>query len=337
MSLSIDISNYELYVMDYIDGELSQEDKAHFEAFLMKHPDVAMEVEELMGSDFSLEPIEDFQDKKSLTIEIISIAGIDESNYEEAMAASVDSDINLGLVSDLDDFVEANPKLKRDLDLYRATKLVPSNELAFAGKSNLKKSIPLFATSAGIYRIAAAVLILFGIIGLLNTIQNEIYIPRRGAVDSASLFIELPTAHESKAMRRSKVAALVNPKSVSLASRKSIPKMDRLKALKKWAPQTLILREKSSFALAVATEVSEVLVAQNERSPELNITQFVGKELLGLAPEKTLTINSLLREGAKKVIDQSEQFALNTTSDDKNKKTFSMLAGAVEFKRVRYN
>jgi len=45
----------------------------------------------------------------------------------------------------------------------------------------------------------------------------------------------------------------------------------------------------------------------------------------------------LLKEGAIKVIDQSEQFALNTTSDDKNKKTFSLLAGAVEFKRVRYN
>jgi hypothetical protein len=33
MSLGIDISNYELYAMDYIEGELSQEDKAHFEAF----------------------------------------------------------------------------------------------------------------------------------------------------------------------------------------------------------------------------------------------------------------------------------------------------------------
>ena len=97
MSLDIDISNYELYVMDYIEGELSQEDKAHFEAFLMKHSDVAMEVEELMDSDFSLKPIEDFQDKKSLKIEVVAIAGINESNYEEAMAASVDADINLGL------------------------------------------------------------------------------------------------------------------------------------------------------------------------------------------------------------------------------------------------
>ena len=49
----------------------------------MKHSDVAMEVEELMDSDFSLKPIEDFQDKKSLKIEVVAIAGINESNYEE--------------------------------------------------------------------------------------------------------------------------------------------------------------------------------------------------------------------------------------------------------------
>lgn len=337
MSLDIDISNYELYVMDYIEGELSQEDKAHFEAFLMKHSDVAMEVEELMDSDFSLKPIEDFQDKKSLKIEVVAIAGINESNYEEAMAASVDADINLGLVSDLDDFVEANPMLKRDLELYRATKLAPSNELAFAGKSNLKKPIPLFATSAGIYRIAAAVLVLFGIIGLLNTMQNEVHIPRGIAADYISLSVGAPMAIVPEATTKNNHTTGDNSAVKSLANRTYVPTMKRLTVSKKWAPQTLTLRESPSLALAVATEIPEALVAQNERSPELNITQFVGNELLGLAPEKPQTTRSLLKEGAIKVIDQSEQFALNTTSDDKNKKTFSLLAGAVEFKRVRYN
>ena len=43
MSQLINISNYEEFVMDYIDGTLDVIDRAHFEAFLLKHPEVALE------------------------------------------------------------------------------------------------------------------------------------------------------------------------------------------------------------------------------------------------------------------------------------------------------
>ena len=337
MSLRIDISNYESYVIDFMDGALNQEDKAHFEAFLLKHPNVAIQVEELIDTDYSLTPIESINDKESLKFKIIAVAGIDESNYEEAMAAFVDSELHPDLAANMAGFIAANPVLKKDFDLYQATKLTPTNDLVFVGKSDLKKPIPLFAPSLGTYRIAAAILVLFGIISLLNSIEDEIYIPRNGSMQFASISIDVPATYASDEPTKMIASEINESIPMHIASRTTVPAMARNQTLKKWAPQPIGLREASSLAFVLPREAPGVLWAQNERTEELNLTQFIGKELLGLAPDKTQTTKSLLKESAKKVIDQSEQFAVNIKRDVDNKKTFSLLAGAIEFKRVTYN
>lgn len=337
MSMNIDISNYELYVMDYMDGALSAIDKAHFEAFLLKHPDVAMEVEELMDSELRLVSATEGVTKDNLKITVKPSGGIDESNYEEIMAFSIDTDLASNKRLELNEFVALNPALKRDFELYQATKLTPAEDLVFAGKRDLKRPIPLFNISAGAYRSVAAILVLFGIIGLLNSIQDEIYIPREGLNEFAELSMDFSGSVYSESVEDETVIAMYDSPNQSPSAREVMPTMEKPKATLKWEPQPIFERELPSLAFVRPMKNPDVILASNDRSEELNITQFVGKEFLGLEPEKTQTTKSLIKESARKVIDQSEQFALNTESDDKNKKTFSLLAGAVEFKRVTYN
>jgi hypothetical protein len=334
MSQLINISNYEEFVMDYIDGTLDVIDRAHFEAFLLKHPEVALEVEEMMESDLNIVSIAEGLDANSLKISVTPVDGIDESNYEEAMALSVDSDLDPRLANSVQSFVDNNPKLAKDYKMYMAAKLSADHQLVYADKSRLKQPIPLFVFNPMVYRIAAAIAIILGITGLLNSIQNEMYVPRDGLSNYASLDVENIGSPVSKSVSNGTIDLVEN---ASVANRivQNIERLPIKEPGSKWKAAPVLDREQPSLAIA-QTSILPDGMDRPIPAEELNLAQFVGKEFLGLSPDKTGTTKSLLKESAKKVIDQSDQIALNTVKADNNKKTFSLMAGTLEFKRVTY-
>lgn len=333
MSQLINISNYEEFVMDYIDGTLDVIDRAHFEAFLLKHQEVALEVEEMMDSDLNIVSIAQGLNANSLKISVTPVDGIDESNYEEAMALSVDSDLDPRLANSVQSFVDNNPKLAKDHKMYMAAKLSADHQLVYADKSGLKQPIPLFVFNPMVYRIAAAIAIILGITALLNSIQNEMYVPRDGLSSYASLDVE-SIVPVSKSVSNGTIDLVEN----AFVANRIVQNIERLPIKEpgsKWKAAPVLDREQPSLAIA-QTSILPDGMDRPIPAEELNLAQFVGKEFLGLSPDKTGTTKSLLKESAKKVIDQSDQIALNTVKADNNKKTFSLMAGTLEFKRVTY-
>ena len=82
MSIKIEISNYEVYVLDYIDGALPPDTRLSFESFLAAHPTIANEIEELETLDLTLDQPKVEIDKKALMMELNGSSHIHEDNYE---------------------------------------------------------------------------------------------------------------------------------------------------------------------------------------------------------------------------------------------------------------
>ena len=96
------------------------------------------------------------------------------------------------------------------------------------------------------------------------------------------------------------------------------------------------MREWPSLKFDLPEAIEDNTYASIPPQEALSIGQFLGQEFLGVEPEKASTTKALLKESAKKIIEQNDQIALNTTKDTNDKKTFSLMAGAIEFKRVTY-
>lgn len=340
MSRMIDISNYEAYVMDFLEGNLNEHLQAQFEAFLLKYPDVAAEIEDLASDDFKFPEPQFAAMSNPPHIHINQVDGIGEDNYEELMAWSVDEDLDPSLATSMKSFVAQNPLLEKDYKLYQATKLASSQLLQFPEKSGLKKPVPIYWQTTIVRSVAAAIILILGIVSVLNLIEQEVYTPRKGS----SQFAELPsfesmtkgTLEESK----TKMATHAQQQEIapqSYTERLELAAVAKPPLLKNWSAPDIEAREMPSLAMSLPTMAPTEFMRESKNSPELNLAQFVGQELLGIDAEHSRTTKSLITESAKKVIQQSDQLALNTDNDDSRKKTVSFMAGAFEFKRVTYD
>lgn len=86
-------------------------------------------------------------------------------NYEEYMLLYADNELNEAEVKTLMAFVEEHPELKKELNAYAATKLVPDKELVFENKDILLKKggSDTIALNRWYYYAAAAAVLFFAV------------------------------------------------------------------------------------------------------------------------------------------------------------------------------
>jgi len=146
----IDLSNYEIFVIDYLDGQLSSEAETALMDFLNRHPDLKDEVDGLELA--TLEPLgisADFKQELK-KIPITQVGEIGESNYETYFIASHEHDLNPEELTQLDQFLAANPQLRDEYALHEKLLLQADESVVYENKEALKKRrvIPLYAGSA---------------------------------------------------------------------------------------------------------------------------------------------------------------------------------------------
>ncbi|MBK9190552.1 MAG: hypothetical protein IPM77_03080 [Crocinitomicaceae bacterium] len=96
--------NYEAYFLDYLEGNLSAEEKADLFAFLEENPALKNELD-LELNDLTLDPSSlIFADKNKLKAEDESIISL--NNAEVWMIESVEKNLNASKQKELDDFIE---------------------------------------------------------------------------------------------------------------------------------------------------------------------------------------------------------------------------------------
>jgi len=154
----INRSNYEIYIIDYIDGNLPAELTAELLLFLEANPDLKSEYEAVTEVSNTKHEEIIFENKNSLKKRVV----ITNSNIQEYLVADFEGDLNREQKHELNAFIALNSVLIKDKELIAKTKLVADANIIYPKKEKLKrgKVIPLYyyITSA-----AAVILLILGI------------------------------------------------------------------------------------------------------------------------------------------------------------------------------
>jgi hypothetical protein len=176
-----DRSNYETWLIDWLDGTLTAHQTDELMAFLDENPDIREEADSLMLARIS--PARDsFPGKEKLQR---SSADIITSQVEYLSAAYLEGDLSAEQEADLRQNIEMNPKNRIIFDKIQRTKLAPP-VVHYMNKSSLKR-ITLAAKIArfSVIGLSAAAVILF-------LIFYHMLLPRPAAENSAVVAATTP-------------------------------------------------------------------------------------------------------------------------------------------------
>lgn len=136
----ISIFNYEAYYLDYLEGNLSEEDTALLMAFFDANPDLRMDEEEILPSfdpeALTLDAAWKNELKQPADDEALSL-----QNAEYFMIAETEGLLSDKRRSELDVFVDKNPQLKRDRAIFAAVHMTPDAAQVFDNKEELKHKV----------------------------------------------------------------------------------------------------------------------------------------------------------------------------------------------------
>lgn len=158
--MEINKNNYEVFFLDFFDGNLSSERKEELFSFLAMHPDLQKEFSEYesitLGRDIQI-----FENKTVLKRFELN-QSIDESNFEQFCIAWLEGDLSEEQRSKFLVFVKSNPVQEMVFNRFQSLKLHPPKEIVYFGKDKLKRGssvIPLYLKRIS---VAASILLVAG-------------------------------------------------------------------------------------------------------------------------------------------------------------------------------
>lgn len=162
MKNKINISNYEAFLLDFIEGNLSDNEIVLLKDFVLAHPELEIDL-----TDSELVTIE----KDSLIFsEKNAIKKTDKDLVsEEKFIAYIENTLNHTEKKQIEDACALNTDLSKELKLYKATILKADAAVIFKDKKTLKKETKIISFYKPVYySIAAALLLVLGIWFLLK-------------------------------------------------------------------------------------------------------------------------------------------------------------------------
>ncbi|MDQ3049944.1 MAG: hypothetical protein M3Q95_03560 [Bacteroidota bacterium] len=156
--MNIDINNYEIFFIDYHDGNLTAEQTAELFLFLESHS----ELQEAFNSfsDIKLEiPEVKFPYRDSL-----KKGEINSANVDHHLIAALEGDSTVEEKNALEKFVKSNPSYNKDREIYKATISVPDFSIVYPDKKSLKKPLPFFVAYRNEIRYGIAAILLLAFI-----------------------------------------------------------------------------------------------------------------------------------------------------------------------------
>ncbi|MGC9341633.1 MAG: anti-sigma factor family protein [Bacteroidales bacterium] len=139
MNRKINIHNYEEFFLDYLDGNLSENEIIKLEKFLLEHPDLRKELE---GMENMILP----DDKTSFPVpenlkHIDLSLPVGEDNFDFYCIAYMEGDLNDNQKVEFEHYLEKNPGKKTELEIFSRAHLNPEKGINYTDKAKLKKSV----------------------------------------------------------------------------------------------------------------------------------------------------------------------------------------------------
>ena len=157
--MNINRNNYEVFFIDYHDGNLAAEQVAELFLFLESNPDLKSEFD-----DFINVQLENFEETFPLR-DALKRGEINSENFSWYMAASVEDDLTFEEQSMLDAFIKSNPQLSQDVALFRAAKLEAINSEIYPDKKSLKQPVLFVFNFNRTIKYAVAAMLFLSLIG----------------------------------------------------------------------------------------------------------------------------------------------------------------------------
>jgi hypothetical protein len=134
--MKITRDNYEIYMIDFFDNNLSKEQAAEMQRFLDANPDIKEEAEGISNTSVADETVR-FPHKNKLKA-IAQKDDFDMSHTDYLCVADLEGDITKEEKDELTKIAEENENLLDDLALFAKTRLQANKEIVFSQKEQLK-------------------------------------------------------------------------------------------------------------------------------------------------------------------------------------------------------
>jgi len=167
-------NNYEIFMLDYIEGNLPLDMREDFMYFLNNNPDLKEEANDLMESNLIAEPIL-FHAKDLLKKNAnFNMEGI--SLFEQLSIAKIEKDIDLNGIKQLDELLANSSDKRKEFQLFEKSKLTPDYSITFPNKKDIKRGFTIFAANRFYYMASAAAIIILLIgFGIFYQPKNSSY------------------------------------------------------------------------------------------------------------------------------------------------------------------
>ncbi len=132
-----DRSNYEIWLTDWLDGNLSDQQAEELRAFLSENPDLAEEINGLAA--VSVKPPELFFKGKQNLLKPAAL--LSEKQFEHLCIAKLENDLSKEQTAEMDELTGTDELRKREHDLIMGLKLTPP-ALTYSHKSRIRKLTP---------------------------------------------------------------------------------------------------------------------------------------------------------------------------------------------------
>ncbi len=279
--MTININNFEAYLLDYLEGNLDPLLTADLMAFLAENPEYESWLPEYDGN-LSLSQTLVCPHKNNLKKEFADVPEITPDNFDEFCIASCEGLLDEGQDSRLSDYISRHPDKKRDLDLYRVLRLQPDPALQFKDKEKLKKNRLLpFSRNYAYYALGLAASFTLILLLVTHKPAGPVYtesVPVR-AVKPVAIPYPAPRIKE---VRQKQVVAVATP----------LPATERLSSAT--VPALPVLEPKSNVQITSVAEppgISDHLAAAAQDIPR----QEPFQDVLSDQPEKSRFVTLLSR------------------------------------------
>jgi len=149
----ISIFNYEAFYLDFLEGNLSEEDHALFLTFLEENPELKVVDEDLPALELENSFMDDTF-KNSLKQPLLSDK-ITHLNYEYFLISQAEGLLDKDRETEINAFISGNPELEKERALIKSTYFSPKEKFVYTEKSSLKRKRaiilwPYYAVAASI-------------------------------------------------------------------------------------------------------------------------------------------------------------------------------------------
>jgi len=148
--MKINRDNYEVYFLDFFEGQLGPEMVEEVLIFVEQNPDLKNVFNDFEAVTLVADQNIVFEKKSSLKKnQVFATSTVTEQNYEDYLVGETEGLLNAEQLASIEEFISINPQFEKDRKLFALAHLSAENEIVFEAKESLKqKAIPVGTINA---------------------------------------------------------------------------------------------------------------------------------------------------------------------------------------------